>query len=78
MNIFMTLAMDLQTYIEKNKDEWYADGKIEGKVEASRNIALRFLHNGISSEQVALGTGLSLEEIHKLRNVQQRGCCQIF
>ncbi|MBQ3059509.1 MAG: hypothetical protein IJD16_04230 [Desulfovibrio sp.] len=38
-----------------------------GKAEASRDIALRLLMNGIPLEQVVLFTGLSEEEVRALR-----------
>jgi len=67
---YMNLAREIQREIYREKDVLLEQGRVEGRVEASRDIALRFLQNGISPEQVAMGTGLSLEEIRKLQPVQ--------
>ena len=75
----MTLAMDIDDYIEKEKVNWSAEskaegieegvvkGKAEGKAEERRDIALRMLQDGLSVEQVARVTGLSVEEVQHLR-----------
>ena len=68
--IYMTLAMDIEDYIEREKVNWAADGRAEGKAEERREIALRLLQDGLPVEQVARGTGLSVEEVMQLRPVQ--------
>jgi len=42
-------------------------GLVEGEKKAKIESAKRFLSMGLSVEQVATGTGLSLEEIEKLK-----------
>ena len=42
-------------------------GLVEGEKKAKIESAKRFLSMGLSVEQVAAGTGLSLEEIEKLK-----------
>ena len=61
-SVYMSLAMDIQEYIEKEKDSWAA----EAKAQNSREIAMRLLQNGVPAEQVAIGTGLSVEEVRKM------------
>ena len=71
----MTLAMDIDDYIEKEKVNWSAESKAEGieegvvkgKAEERRDIALRMLQDGLSVEQVARVTGLPVEEVRQLR-----------
>jgi predicted transposase/invertase (TIGR01784 family) len=42
-------------------------GLVEGEKKAKIESAKRFLSMGLSVEQVAVGTGLSLEEVEKLK-----------
>ena len=77
--LYMTLAMDIDDYIEREKVNWTAEGKAEGKAEgieegmvkgkaeAIRDIALRMLQRGATVEQVADDTGLTVEEVRQLR-----------
>ena len=75
---YMTLAMDIQMHIDKEKGGWFAEGKAEGraegraegKVEERRDIALRLLQRGIAVEQIAEDTGLSVEEVQGLCHKQ--------
>ena len=60
--LYMTLAMDIQMHIDREKDGWLA----EGKAEERRDIALRMLNRGASVEQIAEDTGLTVEEIQGL------------
>ena len=57
-NMF-TLEFKLDEAIEVWKEEAFEDGVEKGKLETARN----FLKMGLSAEQVALGTGLSVEEV---------------
>jgi len=43
------------------------EGRAEGEKKAKIESAKRFLSMGLSVEQVAVGTGLSLEEVEKLK-----------
>ena len=53
----------VKNLLEKSKKEGIAEGSHAKAIETARN----FLRMGLSKEQVAQGTGLSLEEINKLR-----------
>ena len=44
-------------------EQGFAEGSLSAKLETARN----FLRMGLSKEQVAQGTGLSVEEIQKLK-----------
>jgi predicted transposase/invertase (TIGR01784 family) len=44
-----------------------AEGKAEGKVEATRNLAINLLRIGMSVEQIAEVTELSIEDIQALQ-----------
>ena len=56
---------------EEGRAEGRAEGREEGRAEGEKKAkiesAKRFLSMGLSVEQVATGTGLSLEEIEKLK-----------
>ena len=43
-------------------------GKLEGKLEASRAIAMKLFGQGMSIDQIALITGLSIQEIEEIKN----------
>ena len=56
---------------EKTAIAWEVNTRKElaaaGEVEERRDIALRFLRDGFSVEQIARGTGLTVEEVRQLR-----------
>ena len=56
---------------EKTAIAWEVNTRKElaavGEVEERRDIALRFLRGGLSVEQIARGTGLTVEEVRQLR-----------
>lgn len=45
------------------------DGKIEGKIETSLDIAQKMIKEGIDLNLIAKITGLSLDELKKLKNI---------
>jgi predicted transposase/invertase (TIGR01784 family) len=49
-------------------DKGRVEGLEEGKHEKARETAANFLAMGLSVEQVVQGTGLSLEEVQRLKN----------
>jgi len=49
------------------KAEGLAEGKAEGEHNKAIETALRFKEMGLPVEQIAKGTGLSIEEIEKLK-----------
>ena len=49
------------------KAEGLAEGKAEGEHNKAIETALRFKEMGLLVEQIAKGTGLSIEEIEKLK-----------
>ena len=65
--IYMSLAMEVQQHIEREKGNWLAEGRAEGEARKAANIASKLLQRGIPAEQVAEDTGLAIEEVRKLR-----------
>lgn len=69
----------LEKYINEHKDEWYAQGKADGLAEAreegriegatniARQIALSLVQNGFAVELIAKSTGLSVDEVNRLK-----------
>ena len=61
----------VQKGIEKGRAEGRAEGRTEGKAEGRAEekleVAKRLFAMGLSDEQVAMGTGLSIEEVHHLK-----------
>ena len=57
---------DYDTDIAVQRKEAFDDGLSQGRNEAKLETAKKFLAMGLSVEQVADGTGLSVEEIEKL------------
>ena len=65
----MTLAMEMQRYVDTHKDDWYADGKADGKAEDARAM----LNLNMSPTIITQVTGLSLEQIQALNVSTQPG-----
>ena len=59
----LTLEFKLDEAIEVWKEEAFEDGVEKGKRENKIEVAQNLLKMGLSAEQVALGTGLSVEEV---------------
>ena len=59
----MSLAMDMQMYIEKEKGTWFAQGRNEGRNEERSMLLLNMLNSGQTPEQISLSTKVPLEEI---------------
>ena len=68
--LYMTLAMDIDDYIEREKVNWTAEGEAKGEAKAIRDIAMRLFQRGVSAEQIAEDTGLSVEEVRELGRKQ--------
>ena len=66
----MTLAMDIQRQIEKEKMNWWAEGKAEGETNKAIEIALAMLQMNMSVDQTAKLTGLSVEQVQELHRKQ--------
>ncbi|PNW40951.1 UNVERIFIED_CONTAM: hypothetical protein BEN50_14625 [Euhalothece sp. KZN 001] len=61
--------MPLLSHLElEAKAEGRKEGRKEGQKEEKQAVALNFLRMGLSPEQVAQGTGLSLEKIQELQS----------
>ena len=60
--IYMSLAMEIQEYIEKEKDNWAEEVKAQNR----REIASAMLGDNMSPEQISRLTGLPVEEVRKL------------
>ncbi|AFZ45883.1 hypothetical protein PCC7418_3779 [Halothece sp. PCC 7418] len=56
--------MPLLSHLELEAKE---EGRKEGRKEEKQAVALNFLRMGLSPQQVAQGTGLSLEEVQELQ-----------
>ena len=59
--------------VDQIREKYYSlkakeDGKIEGREEEKIKNAINFLNLGISVDIVAQGTGLSLEEVNKIKD----------
>ena len=67
---YMSLAMDIQQHIEREKENWIAEGRTEGRAdgrnERSREIAMRLLQRGLAVEQIAKDTDLTVEDVRRL------------
>ena len=53
--------------IAEGKAEGIAEGKAEGILEGIKQVAQKALNDGLPVEQIASFTGLSVEEINKLK-----------
>ena len=56
--------MDEQSRLNGARKEGVKKGVKEGKIEVAKN----FLKMGMSIEQISMGTGLTIEEVEKLKN----------
>jgi predicted transposase/invertase (TIGR01784 family) len=59
---------DLLNSIETAHEEGIVKGKAEGKAEGRIETAINMLADGESKEKIAKYTGLSIEQIDRLRN----------
>jgi hypothetical protein len=65
---FKLQTIPLDQYVaEIDKEEAWMEGKEEGREEGKFEIARNFLKMGLPLDQIARGTGLSVEEISALR-----------
>ena len=62
VNIEWNMDTAKEVWLEEGK----AEGKAEGRQEEKHSIALNLKKLGVSIEQIAFATGLSIEEIEKL------------
>ncbi len=69
----MSLAMDIQMVIDKEKEGWRAEGRAEGKAEGRNeeraSLLVNILNAGQTPEHIARLTTVPLEEV---RSVQAR------
>jgi hypothetical protein len=61
------LIMNLSAAYIKKQQEWLEEGKQEGRQENRRETAIAALRKGYSSDVIMDLTGLSIEELEKLR-----------
>ncbi|MBR4608198.1 MAG: Rpn family recombination-promoting nuclease/putative transposase [Lachnospiraceae bacterium] len=82
--IYMSLAMDMQMYIEKEKGTWFAQGRNEGfnqgrneglseglnqgRNEERATLLLNMLKSGQTPEQISLSTNVPLEEVYSIQS----------
>ena len=57
---------DIKNSIDTAKEEGREEGRVEGIAKEKLATAKRLLGMGLTQEQVAKGTGLSIKEIEKL------------
>lgn len=55
-------------YTQKGKEEGRKEGRKEGAHNKAVESAMNFLKLGVSTEIIAQGTGLSLDEVNKIKN----------
>lgn len=60
------LQKGLEEGLQKGLQKGKAEGKAEGRQEEKHSIALNLKKLGVSIEQIAFATSLSIEEIEKL------------
>ena len=69
---YMTLAEQFrQEGYQKGKEEGHTiaeQRKLEGKLEAYKNVASRLLSQGLTNTQIATVTGLTVTEIEQLKS----------
>ncbi len=63
----MTTARDTHNQIEYAKETGLEEGLVKGRADAKQQIAINLLQLGTPCEIVAKATGLSLEEVAKLK-----------
>ena len=63
----MTTARDTHNQIEYAKETGLEEGLEKGRADAKQQIAINLLQLGTPCEIVAKATGLSLEEVAKLK-----------
>ena len=63
----MTTARDTHNQIEYAKEIAHEEGRKEGREERNLEVAINLLQLGTPCEIVAKATGLSLEEVTKLK-----------
>ena len=56
---------------EEGRLEGHQEGRLEGSIARAIENAKNFLNMGFSPEQVAKGTGLTLEEVMQLKEQMQ-------
>ena len=66
LKAYRDIKNSLDTAKEQGKAEGIEIGKMSGKAEEKRDIALRLLGMGLTLEQVAAGTQLTVEEVKEL------------
>lgn len=62
----------LEKYINEHKDEWYAQGKEEGRIEGATDktnqIAMKMVQmNVFSDDEIAQITGLSIDSVKAMK-----------
>lgn len=55
-------------YTQKGKEEGRKEGRKEGEHKKAVESAMNFLKLGLSAEIIAQGTGLSLDEVNKIKS----------
>ena len=61
------MLVDLIANEKRREQEWIRQAKVEAKIEAAKETAKTFLEMGLTVEQVAKGTRLTIEEVEKIK-----------
>ena len=65
----MTLAeLEKQEYMKQGIEQGIERGIEQGYSDATRNITLNLIREGLGAETICKFTGLSLDEVQKLQN----------
>ncbi len=65
----MTLAeLEKQEYMKQGMERGIEQGIEQGYSDATRNIALNLIREGLDIKTICKFTGLSLDEVNKLQN----------
>ena len=67
----MTYEMRMKDIREESLAEGEAKGRVEGKTEEKLATAKRLLSMGLSVQDVAKGTSLSVEQVEKIKAEQK-------
>ena len=78
LKVYWDLNNSFDTAREEGWEKGHEAGRIEGIEEGKRGIALKLLNQGVAPDVIAQASGLSLEELERLKSneppVQNSGC----
>ncbi len=66
----MTLQYEMDRYVDDRKDEWKAEGIVEGAKKEQANLVLNMFKNGITMEQISKIANISIERVKDILSAQ--------